>query len=124
MIVVTAFAAITLFLSSSVIFDLFGIREKEGNYVLFVVWANFLSSFLYLIAVWGLLKLKTWTLIPLLTSVLILTLAQIGLFIHMNAGELYETKTVGAMFFRIALTLVFVFLFKLVLKRNNNLKSQ
>lgn len=55
------FGLLTLFLSTSVIFDLFGIREKEGNYVLFIVWANFISSIIYLISVYGLLKSRTWT---------------------------------------------------------------
>jgi hypothetical protein len=36
-ILLTGFGLLTLFLSTSVIFDLFGIRAKEGNYVLFVV---------------------------------------------------------------------------------------
>ena len=40
---------LTLFLSSSIIFDLFEIREMEGNYVGFVVWANFISAILYII---------------------------------------------------------------------------
>ncbi|HRA60413.1 MAG TPA: hypothetical protein PLG30_12425 [Bacteroidia bacterium] len=35
--VLSIFGLLILFLSSSVIFDLFGIREKEGNYVLFIV---------------------------------------------------------------------------------------
>lgn len=122
--VITAFAGITLFLSSSVIFDWFGIREKEGNYVLFVVWANFLSSILYLISAWGLLKSKSWTARPLIASVVILVVAQIGLFVHINAGELYETKTVGAMFFRITLTLGFVLLSKLALRKKNNHKPK
>jgi predicted RND superfamily exporter protein len=56
--ILTGFGLLTLFLSSSVIFDLFGIRAKEGNYVLFVVWANFISSILYLFAAYGLLKSK------------------------------------------------------------------
>lgn len=55
------FALLTLFLSSAVIFDFFNIREKEGNYVLFVVWANFISSILYLVAVYGLVKVRKWT---------------------------------------------------------------
>ena len=42
-IILTLFALITLFMSSSVIFDLFGIREKEGNYVLFIVITNFIK---------------------------------------------------------------------------------
>jgi len=49
-IILIAFAMLTLFLSSSVIFDWLGIRAKKGNYVLLVVWANFISSVLYLFA--------------------------------------------------------------------------
>ena len=52
-IILLAFGLLTFFLSTSVIFDLFGIREKEGNYVLFIVWANFISSILYLLAAFG-----------------------------------------------------------------------
>ena len=59
-IVLIAFALLTLFLSSSVIFDWFGIRAKEGNYILLVVWANFISSILYLFAAYGFIKLKIW----------------------------------------------------------------
>ncbi len=101
------FALLTLFLSSSVIFDLFNIREKEGNYVLFVVWANFFSSIIYLIAVYGLVKAKKWTALVLLVSAIILSVAFISLKIHISNGGIYEAKTVKAMIFRIGLTLVF-----------------
>ena len=101
------FAFLTLFLSSSVILDLFNIREKEGNYVLFVVWSNFISSILYLMAVYGLVKAKKWATLVLLASVIILLAAFIGLKIHISNGGIYETKTVNAMIFRIGLTLVF-----------------
>lgn len=106
-VVIAAFALLTIFLSSSVIFDWFGIRVKEGNYVLFIVWANFISSILYLVSVFALIKNKKWAVKPLLLSGSILILAQIGLYFHINDGGIYETKTVGAMFFRIALTFVF-----------------
>ncbi len=112
--ILTAFALLTLFLSSSVIFDWFGIRAKEGNYVPLVVWANLISSGLYLIAAYGLLKLKKWTVRPLLVSVFILIGALVGLYLHIEAGGLYETKTIGALFFRAALTLVFSFLAYLI----------
>ena len=56
-VILTAFGLLTLFLSTSVIFDLFGIRAKEGNYVLFVVWSNFISSILYLFAAYGFVKI-------------------------------------------------------------------
>jgi len=103
----TGFGLLTLFLSTSVIFDLFGIREKEGNYVLFVVWSNFISSILYLLAAYGFIKSKKWTTSLLGISTLILIAAFIGLKIHINSGGIYETKTVGAIIFRISVTLVF-----------------
>ncbi|MBL4593480.1 MAG: hypothetical protein JKX68_06655 [Flavobacteriales bacterium] len=119
-IALTAFALLTLFLSSSVIFDWFGIRAKEGNYVLFIVWANFISSVLYLFAAYGLIKLKKWTYQLLGVSALLLITALIGLFFHINAGGLYETKTVGAMFFRTSVTLIFTLLSYLRIVKWNN----
>ena len=101
------FGLLTLFLSSSVIFDWFGIRAKEGNYVLFVVWANFISSMLYLISVYGFLKIESWAFKTLSVATFILAVALIGLFIHIYSGGIYETKTVFAMLFRISVTIVF-----------------
>lgn len=106
-IVLIAFGLLTLFLSTSVIFDLFNVREREGNYVLFVVWSNFISSVIYLFAAYGILKRKKWTTPSLAASVAILVAAFIGLMFHINSGGVYETKTVGAMVFRISLTLIF-----------------
>ncbi len=100
------FALLTLFLSGSVIFDLFGIREKEGNYVPLVVWANFNSSILYLAAAYGLFKVKKWSVWLLVVSAFILVAAFTGLKMHINDGGLYEAKTVSAMLFRIGLTVV------------------
>ncbi len=106
-ILLAGFGLLTLFLSTSVIFDLFGIRAKEGNYVLFVVWSNFISSILYLFAAYGFIKNKKWTARLLGISTLILIAAYIGLKIHANSGSIYEEKTIGAMIFRISITLVF-----------------
>lgn len=100
------FGLVTLFLSTSIILDLFGIREKEGNYVLFIVEANFICSLLYLLAAYGFLKRKGWTKLILGTATLILLIAFIALKVHINQGGLYETKTVGAMLFRTGFTLL------------------
>jgi len=105
-----AFALLTLFLSSSIIFDWFGVRAKEGNYVLIVVWANFVSSILYLFASYGFITLKKWTINLLKISLLLLIFAGIGFFIHLSRGGLYETKTIGALIFRFSVTLLFTFL--------------
>ena len=101
------FGLLTLFLSGSFIFDLFDIRSKEGNYVLFVVWSNFISSLLYLVAVYGLITSKKWTYKILGLSAIILTIAFIGFLFYIQSGGIHETKTVGAMVFRIALTVAF-----------------
>lgn len=106
-VILTLFALLTLILSTSVIFDLFGIRAKEGNYVLFVVWSNFISSILYLFTAYGFIKNKKWTTSLLGISTLILITAFVGLKIHASSGGIYETKTIGAMIFRISVTLVF-----------------
>ena len=103
-----AFGLLTLFLSASVIFDLFGIRAKEGNYVLFIVWANFISSIIYLIASYGILKSKKWATTILGVSALILINAFIVFIIYIYADGIHETKTIGAMIFRIIITLFFV----------------
>ena len=103
-----AFGLLTLFLSTSVIFDLYGIRAKEGNYVLFVVWANFISSFIYLIASYGIIKKKKWSTTILGVSALILINAFIYFIIHIYAEGIYETKTIGAMIFRITVTFFFL----------------
>lgn len=106
-IILAGFGLLTLFLSTSVIFDLFGIRAKEGNYVLFVVWSNFISSILYIFAAYGFIKNKKLTATLLGISTLILIAAFIGLKIHASSGGIYEEKTIDAMIFRISVTLVF-----------------
>lgn len=103
----TGFGLLTLFLSTSVILDLFGVRAREGNYVLFIVWANFISSILYLFAAYGFFKSKKWTIKLLISSSVILITALSGLFYYINSGGIYEVKTIGAMFFRISVTLLF-----------------
>lgn len=104
------FGLLTLFLSTSIIFDLFGIRAKEGNYVLYVVWANFICSLLYLFAAYGVIKAKKWTVLLLSSATLVLISTFIIFIIHINSGGTYENKTVGALIFRIITTLIFVIL--------------
>ncbi len=106
-IVLLAFAAVTLFMSSSVIFDWFGIREKEGNYVPFIVFVNFIAGFFYLMAVIGFLKSKKWTFWILMGTSTILFFALMALLAHISRGGDYEIKTVGAMGFRIIVTILF-----------------
>lgn len=105
--IIALFGLVTLFMSTSVIFGLFDIRQKEGNYVLFVVIANFICAFLYLAAAYGFFARQKWTTMILNISVAILVITFIGLGIHIYSGGIYEHKTVAAMIFRILLTIGF-----------------
>lgn len=100
------FGLLTLFVSSAVIFDLFGIREVEGEYVPLVLWANFLVSFLYLAAAYGLFREWPWPPTILAIATVILLAAAIGLGLHVNSGAPYEQRTIGALAFRIFVTLL------------------
>lgn len=101
------FGLLTLFLSTSIIFDLFNIRTREGHYVPFVVVANFISSLLYLLAAYGFFQKKKWILNLLATSAAILYVTFFVLLVFFYTVGLYETKTIGVMIFRILLTLGF-----------------
>ena len=116
--VLAGFGLLTIFLSTSVIFDLFEVREKEGNYVLFVVWSNFISSLIYLISVYGFLTSKNWTYKLLGLSTIILVAAFIGFIFYTQAGGIHENKTFGAMIFRIVLTFAFTLFAYFTIRKN------
>jgi len=118
-VILAFFGIVTLFMSTSVIFGLFDIREKEGNYVLFVVIANFICAFLYLAGAYGFFTRQKWTTMMLNLSVGVLIIAFIGLGIHIYSGGIYEHKTVAAMIFRTFLTVAFAFIsFNYISKKN------
>ena len=119
-IIILLFALITLFLSSSVIFDLFDIRAREGNYVSIVVWANFITAILYLFAAYGLWLKKIWTVPVLVAAIIILAAAFFALLIYIKQGGLFETKTISALFIRIGLTLCFTFASYFIIKKTKN----
>ena len=122
--VLAAFGLLTLFLSTSVIFDLFGIRATEGDYVLVVVWGNFLASIAYLIAAVGTIRSQKWATTLLAVATIILLAAFVALMYHVNAGGLYETKTIGAMIFRTSLTLLFTLSAYFLLTRTPKINSK
>lgn len=117
-ILLAAFALLTLFLSSSILFNWFSIREKEGNYVGFVVAANFICSLLYLISSVGLVTKKRWSFYFLSISFIILFITFVSFLIYINSGGVYETKTISALIFRQVLTLLFtIFSYLFIVKK-------
>ena len=103
----TLFTIITLFLSTSILLNLFGIRKHQGNYVPLVIWSNFLCGLLYVVSLIGIFTSKKWSVVPLMVALFILMGAFMGLLIHILDEGLYEDKTITALFLRIILTLFF-----------------
>ncbi|MBK7127858.1 MAG: hypothetical protein IPM74_14525 [Crocinitomicaceae bacterium] len=108
-----------MFLTSSVIFDWFDIRSREGNYVLFIVYTNLICGLLYLAAAFALWRNSHLATVILTISTILLLLGLGGLFLHINSGGIYEQKTVGAMFFRTAITALFLLISYFVLKNKS-----
>ena len=105
-ILLSFFGLVTVFMASSVIFNLFGIREKEGNYVLFIVYTNLVCGILYLMAAY-----TTWTtpklsFTSLLVSLALLIVAFIAFQFYIYNGGIHEAKTIKAMVFRIVFTAI------------------
>lgn len=118
-ILLSFFGLVSVFMASSVIFDLFGIREKEGNYVLFIVYTNLTCGILYLLAAY-----TTWTkpklsFKTLLVSLSLLIIAFVAFQFYIDNGGIHEEKTVKAMLFRIVFTAIMTGIGWLNLKKRN-----
>lgn len=103
-ILLTFFGALTVFMATSVIFDLFGIREMEGDYVPFIVYTNLICGILYLIAAYTTWVNPKLSFRILIGALAILIIAFIALQIYINKGGIHEAKTVKAMMFRTVFT--------------------
>ena len=106
-IFLTAFGALTFYLSFSLIFDLFNVRHDQENFVPFVAWANLVVSGLYFISAFGFFTNKEWTVKTLLASVGILVVT-FGVYnMYLSSGGAHLEKTWGALIFRTSVTIVF-----------------
>lgn len=105
-LVMGAFGLLTLVASSAVLFNVGGAREAAGAIVLLVLWMNFGAAFLYIIAAFGLFRLQPWAPFPVLLAALLLFVAAIGFLVHVQQGGPYEARTIGALAFRIAVTVL------------------
>ena len=96
---------------------LFGSEEARiaaGNYIPFVLWFNFSSGFLYIIAGIGIALQRKWSigvsLFILLSTLIVFVIFGFNIFF---ADIAYENRTVGAMFLRIIIWfIIFTFTYK------------
>ncbi|MBK9040614.1 MAG: hypothetical protein IPL83_15875 [Bdellovibrionales bacterium] len=93
------FGIITIISGGKSLFTEVG-RIAAGNYVRFVLWFNFISGFVYVVAGVGLAQDRAWSgrLAVFLAAVISLVFVFLG--IHILTGWAYEIRTVGAMVLR------------------------
>jgi len=105
--ILTAFGLLTLFLTSSILLDVFGMREKNIGYVPFVIWVNLFCGLAYVASAYGFLKSKKWTTWLLGIAIIILIITFIIFNNHVNNGGIHKADTFGALTFRLSLTTIF-----------------
>lgn len=95
-----AFGTLTIFSAGSVLFGPDDAREGAGDYVLFIVWFNFLAGFAYVVAAIGLWTKSGWAahLATLIAAATVL--AAIGFALVVFSGAAYEIRTIGALAIR------------------------
>lgn len=113
------FGLITLAASSSLLFNLGGAQEAAGHTVPVVLWMNLSVAFLYLIAAYGLISRKGWTPAVLAIAVVLMLVAAIGFYFHVSGGGAYEQRTIGALSFRIFVTVLLYAAARYYIRRSN-----
>lgn len=94
------FGALTIFSGGQALFGGPAIQAVAGNAVPFVLWFNFLSGFVYVLAGVGIALRKPWagTLAKALALAIVAVFALFGW--HVLRGGAYEMRTVAAMTLR------------------------
>lgn len=99
--VAVAFGAVTILSGGRVLFGGATAQEAAGNAVPFVLWFNFLSGFVYVLAGIGMAMGRRWG--TLLAFALVIGIATAFAFfgLHVFQGGAFEMRTVGAMTLRL-----------------------
>jgi hypothetical protein len=116
--VAIVFGLATILSGGKVLFGGSIYQKATGNYVLFVVWFNFLAGFIYLVAGVGIWMRHHWAvwLSLLIAMATIIVFSILGM--HIVHGGGYETRTVAAMSLRsIVWIWIFIFAFRKIIPR-------
>ena len=114
--VLAAFGFLTIFLTTTILLDLVGMREKQGNYVEFVIWVNLFCGMAYVVSAYGFLKQKEWTYKVLALALVILIITFISFYFYVENGGIHKEDTFGALTFRISITALFALIARYTVK--------
>lgn len=105
-VIALIFGVATVFSGGQVIFGPEEKRIAVGDYVLFVVWFNFVAGFAYIAAAVGLYRRATWGAYLAIMIAGATALVFVALGVHIYSGGAYEARTVAAMVLRTGLWLL------------------
>jgi len=117
-VIAILFGLLTIKSGGQVLFGGNSYQKAAGNYVLFVVWFNFLAGFVYLVAGAGIWARQRWA-VWLSLLIVIATIIVFAFFgLHILEGGEYETRTVAAMSLRsLVWTSIFIFSYRELIRR-------
>ncbi len=102
-IIAIVFGALSIRSGGLVLFTTGEFHQQQGNFVPFVVWANFLGGFAYIVAAIGLLRLQPWAGYLAYIIVSMTVVIYVAFAVHIMGGGSYEMQTIVAMAIRTAL---------------------
>jgi hypothetical protein len=117
--VAVLFGLMTIKEGGSVLFWSESARLAAGDFVSFVLWFNFLAGFLYVVAGYGLLRLRRWSAGLSMAIALMTALVFAAFGVHIAFGGAFEQRTVVAMFVRTSLWTGFALLARRSLSRRS-----
>ncbi len=117
-VIAVLFGLLTIKSGGQVLFGDSSYQKAAGNYVLFVVWFNFLAGFVYLVAGAGIWLRQRWA-VWLSLFIVIATIIVFAFFgLHILEGGEYETRTVAAMSLRSLVWIsIFTFYYRELIRR-------
>ncbi|MDL1962621.1 MAG: hypothetical protein LWX01_13205 [Deltaproteobacteria bacterium] len=117
-VIAILFGLLTIKSGGQVLFGGNSYQKAAGNYVLFVVWFNFLAGFVYLVAGAGIWARQRWA-VWLSLLIVIATIIVYAFFgLHILEGGEYETRTVAAMSLRSLVWIsIFIFSYRELIRR-------
>ena len=117
-VIAILFGVLTIKSGGQVLFGGNSYQKAAGNYVLFVVWFNFLAGFVYLVAGAGIWACQHWA-VWLSLLIVIATIIVFAFFgLHILEGGEYETRTVAAMSLRsLVWTSIFIFSYRELIRQ-------
>lgn len=105
-LVAATFGLLSIISAGMVLFGPEAARASAGAYAGFVVWFNFLSGFVYVLAglaLWSMRRHGAWIALGLAAAI---ALVSAGFGWHVASGAAYEMRTAAALAFRFAVWLV------------------